>query len=73
MKIKRSKLVIFKLPLSNNDIGSIKDFLYQIVDDDMEEEMSKEAQKLMMCLDAFVEVILKLELQDGIKMGHGMH
>lgn len=59
--------------INNNDIGSIKDFLNQIVDDDMEEEMSKEAQKLMMCLDAFVEVILKLELQDGIKMGHGTH
>ena len=59
--------------INNNDIGSIKDFLNQIVDDDMEEEMSKEAEKLIQCLDAFVEVILKHELQDGIKMSHGMH
>lgn len=59
--------------INNNDIGSIKDFLNQIVDEDMEEEMSKEAEKLIQCLDAFVEVILKSELQDGIKMSHGMH
>lgn len=59
--------------INNNDIGSIKDFLNQIIDDDMEQEMCKEAQTLMKCLDAFVEVILKHELQDGIKMSHGMH
>lgn len=59
--------------INNNDIGSIKDFLNQIVDEDMEEEMSKEAEKLIQCLDAFVEVILKSELQDGIKMSHDMH
>lgn len=58
--------------INSNDIGSIKNFLNQIVDDDMEEEMSKEAQKLMKCLDAFVEVILKTEIQDGIKINHGM-
>lgn len=39
----------------------------------MEEEMSKEAEKLIQCLDVFVEVILKSELQDGIKINHGMH
>lgn len=59
--------------INNNDIGSIKDFLNQIIDEDMEEEMSKEAEKLIQCLDAFVEVILKSELQDGIKINHGMH
>lgn len=59
--------------INNNDIGSIKDFLNQIIDEDMEEEMSKEAEKLIQCLDAFVEVILKPELQDGIKINHGMH
>lgn len=59
--------------INNNDIDSIKDFLNQIVDEDMESEMTKEAQTLMKCLDAFVEVILKHELQDGIKMSHGMH
>lgn len=58
--------------INKNDIDSIKDFLKQIIDDDMEEEMSKEAQKLMKCLDAFVEVILKTEIQDGIKINHGM-
>lgn len=58
--------------INSNDIGSIKDFLNQIVDDDMEEEMSKEAEKLIQCLDAFVEVILKTEIQDGIKINHGM-
>lgn len=58
--------------INSNDIGSIKNFLNQIVDDDMEEEMSKEAQKLMKCLDVFVEVILKTEIQDGIKINHGM-
>ena len=59
--------------INSNDIGSIKNFLNQIVDEDMEEEMSKEAEKLIQCLDAFVEVILKSELQDGIKINHGMH
>ncbi len=59
--------------INNNDIDSIKDFLNQIIDEDMESEMTKEAQTLMKCLDAFVEVILKYELQDGIKMSHGMH
>lgn len=59
--------------INNNDIGSIKDFLNQIIDEDMESEMTKEAQKLIQCLDAFVEVILKPELQDGIKINHGMH
>lgn len=58
--------------INNNDIGSIKDFLNQIIDEDMEEEMSKEAEKLIQCLDAFVEVILKTEIQDGIKINHGM-
>jgi hypothetical protein len=58
--------------INNNDISSIKDFLNQIVDDDMEEEMSKEAEKLIQCLDAFVEVILKTEIQDEIKINHGM-
>ena len=59
--------------INNNDIGSIKDFLNQIIEEDMESEMTKEAQKLIQCLDAFVEVILKPELQDGIKINHGMH
>ena len=59
--------------INNNDIGSIKDFLNQIIDEDMEKEMSKAAEKLIQCLDAFVEVILKPDLQDGIKMSHGMH
>lgn len=59
--------------INNNDIDSIKDFLNQIIDEDMESEMTKEAQTLMKCLDAFVEVILKYELQDGIKMSHSMH
>lgn len=58
--------------IDNNDIGSIKDFLNQIIDEDMEEEMSKEAQKLIQCLDAFVEVILKPELDDGLKFSHGI-
>lgn len=58
--------------INNNDIGSIKDFLNQIIDEDMEEEMSKEAQKLIQCLDAFVEVILKPELDDGLKFSHGI-
>ena len=57
---------------NNNDIDSIKDILNQIIDEDMESEMTKEAQTLMKCLDAFVEVILKHELQDGIKMSHGI-
>lgn len=59
--------------INNNDIDSIKDFFNQIIDEDMESEMTKEAQKLIQCLDAFVEVILKPELQDGIKINHGMH
>lgn len=59
--------------INNNDIGSIKDFLNQIIDEDMEKEMSKAAEKLIQCLDAFVEVILKPDLQEGIKMSHGMH
>lgn len=59
--------------INNNDIGSIKDFLNQIIEEDIESEMTKEAQKLIQCLDAFVEVILKPELQDGIKINHGMH
>lgn len=59
--------------INNNDIDSIKDFLNQIIDEDMEKEMSKAAEKLIQCLDAFVEVILKPDLQDGIKMSHGMH
>ena len=59
--------------INNNDIDSIKDILNQIIDEDMESEMTKEAQKLIQCLDAFVEVILKPELQDGIKINHGMH
>lgn len=59
--------------INNNDIDSIKDFLNQIIDEDMESEMTKEAQTLMKCLDAFVEVILKSELQYGIKINHGMH
>ena len=58
--------------INNNDIGSIKDFLNQIIDENMEEEMSKEAQKLIQCLDAFVEVILKPELDDGLKFSHGI-
>lgn len=58
--------------IDNNDIGSIKDFLNQIIDEDMEESMTKEAQKLIQCLEAFSEVILKPELQDGIKINHGM-
>lgn len=58
--------------IDNNDIGSIKDFLNQIIDEDMEEEMSKEAEKLIQCLDAFVEVILKPELDDGLKFSHGI-
>lgn len=58
--------------INNNDIGSIKDFLNQIIDEDMEEEMTKEAQKLIQCLDAFVEVILKPELDDGLKCSHGI-
>ena len=58
--------------IDNNDIGSIKDFLNQIIDEDMEEEMSKEAKKLIQCLDAFVEVILKPELDDGLKFSHGI-
>lgn len=58
--------------INNNDIGSIKDFLNQIIDEDMEEEMSKEAEKLIQCLDAFVEVILKPELDDGLKFSHGI-
>lgn len=58
--------------IDNSDIGSIKDFLNQIIDEDMEESMTKEAQKLIQCLEAFSEVILKPELQDGIKINHGM-
>lgn len=58
--------------INNNDIDSIKDFLNQIIDEDMESEMTKEAEKLIQCLDAFVEVILKTEIQDGIKINHGM-
>ena len=58
--------------INNNDIGSIKDFLNQIIDEDMESEMTKEAQNLIQCLEAFPEVILKPELQDGIKINHGM-
>lgn len=58
--------------IDNNDIGLIKDFLNQIIDEDMEEEMSKEAEKLIQCLDAFVEVILKPELDDGLKFSHGI-
>lgn len=59
--------------INNNDIDSIKDFLNQIIDEDMESEMTKEAEKLIQCLDAFVEIILKTEIQDGIKINHGMH
>lgn len=59
--------------INNNDIDSIKDILNQIIDEDMESEMTKEAQKLIQCLEAFSEVILKPELQDGIKINHGMH
>ena len=58
--------------INNNDIDSIKDFLNQIIDEDMESEMTKEAEKLIQCLDAFVEVILKTEIRDGIKINHGM-
>lgn len=58
--------------INNNDIDSIKDFLKQIIDDDMEESMIKEAQKLIQCLEAFSEVVLKSEIQDGIKIGHGI-
>lgn len=58
--------------INNNDIGSIKDFLKQIIDDDMEESMTKEAQKLIQCLEAFSEVILKSELDDGLKFSHGI-
>lgn len=58
--------------INNNDIDSIKDILNQIIDEDMESEMTKEAQKLIQCLEAFSEVILKPELQDGIKINHGM-
>lgn len=58
--------------INNNDIGSIKDFLNQIIDEDMESEMTKEAQKLIQCLEAFSEVILKLELDDGLKFSHGI-
>lgn len=58
--------------IDNNDSGSIKDFLNQIIDEDMEEEMSKEAEKLIQCLDAFVEVILKPELDDWLKFSHGI-
>lgn len=58
--------------INNNDIGSIKDFLNQIIDEDMEEEMSKEAEKLIQCLDAFVEAVLKPELDDGLKFSHGI-
>ena len=58
--------------INNNDIDSIKDFLNQIIDEDMESEMTKEAQKLIQCLDAFVEVILKPELDDGLKFSHGI-
>ena len=31
--------------INNNDIDSIKDFLNQIIDEDMESEMTKEAEK----------------------------
>ena len=58
--------------INNNDIDSIKDILNQIIDEDMESDMTKEAQKLIQCLEAFSEVILKPELQDGIKINHGM-
>lgn len=58
--------------INNNDIDSIKDILNQIIDEDMESEMTKEAQKLIQCLEAFSEVILKPELKDGIKINHGM-
>ena len=58
--------------IKKDDVGSIKDFLNQIIDEDMEQEMSKEAEKLIQCLDAFMEVILKTEIQDGIKINHGM-
>lgn len=58
--------------INNNDIDSTKDFLKQIIDDDMEESMTKEAQKLIQCLEAFSEVVLKSEIQDGIKIGHGI-
>lgn len=58
--------------INNNDIGSIKDFLNQIIDEDMEESMTKEAQKLIQCLEAFSEVILKPELDDGLKFSHGI-
>ena len=58
--------------INNNDIGSIKDFLNQIIDEDMESEMTKEAQKLIQCLEAFSEVILKPELDDGLKFSHGI-
>lgn len=58
--------------INNNDIDSIKDFLNQIIDEDMESEMTKEAQKLIQCLEAFSEVILKPELDDGLKFSHGI-
>ena len=58
--------------INNNDIDSIKDFLKQIIDEDMESEMTKEAQKLIQCLEAFSEVILKPELDDGLKFSHGI-
>lgn len=58
--------------INNNDIDSIKDFLNQIIDEDMESEMTKEAQKLIQCLEAFFEVILKPELDDGLKFSHGI-
>lgn len=58
--------------INNSDIDSIKDFLNQIIDEDMEESMTKEAQKLIQCLEAFSEVILKPELDDGLKFSHGI-
>lgn len=58
--------------INNNDIDSIKDFLNQIIDEDMEESMTKKAQKLIQCLEAFSEVILKPELDDGLKFSHGI-
>lgn len=58
--------------INNNDIDSIKDFLNQIIDENMEESMTKEAQKLIQCLEAFSEVILKPELDDGLKFSHGI-
>lgn len=58
--------------INNGETEYIQDFMKEIIDEDIETEMTEAANKLLECIHAFKEVFCMDEMTNGIKIGHGI-